>query len=138
MRVFVLDTSAILTLLNDEDGQEEVTSLLDQVPDGSAVIHSPFMALMELEYLLLRKTSNEETQYLLALVQAWRLQKVESDETWGHLTAEVKAVTSLSVADAWIAALALLRDARLVHKDPEFEGVPGLQMLTLPYKVLSD
>ena len=138
MSVFVLDTSAILTLLNDEDGQEEVTSLLDQVRDGAAVIYLPFMALMELEYLLLRKASAEKTQYLLALVQAWRLQKVESDETWRHLAAEVKAVTSLSVADAWIAALALLHDACLVHKDPEFEGVPRLQMLTLPYKVLGD
>jgi len=138
MSVFVLDTSAILTLLNDEDGQEEVISLLDQARDGAAVIYLPFMALMELEYLLLRKASHEETQYLLALVQAWRLQKVESDETWGHRAAKVKAVTSLSVADAWIAALALLHDARLVHKDPEFEGVPGLQMLTLPYKVLGD
>ena len=138
MSVFVLDTSAILTLLNDEDGQEEVISLLDQARDAAAVIYLPFMALMELEYLLLRKASHEETQYLLALIQAWRLQKVESDETWRHRAAEVKAVTSLSVADAWIAALALLHDARLVHKDPEFEGVPGLQMLTLPYKVLGD
>jgi len=47
----------------------------------------------------------------------------------------VKAKTSLSVADAWIASLALLHQAELVHKDPEFESVPDLPMTKLPYKV---
>ncbi|MBI1878518.1 MAG: hypothetical protein HYR94_09875 [Chloroflexi bacterium] len=46
----------------------------------------------------------------------------------------MKAQSSLSVADAWNASLALWRNAQLVHKDPEYEQVLHLQMLTLPYK----
>ena len=34
--------------------------------------------------------------------------------------ARIKARSGLSVADAWIAATAVVRDAVLVHKDPEF------------------
>ncbi|MGQ9626940.1 MAG: PIN domain-containing protein [Anaerolineae bacterium] len=132
MSAFVLDTSAILTVLNGEEGLETVVSLLAQARNGEAIIYLPFMALMEMEYLTLRRASPEETQYLLTLVKAWPVQPIESGEEWRHLAAEVKARTPLSVADAWIAALALLYHAQLVHKDPEFEQVPELSALALP------
>ena len=135
MTTFVLDTSAILTVLNQEDGEEEVVSLLDAAKKQQAMIFLPFMALMELEYLLLRKISPEETDYLLTLVRAWPVQIPESSEEWRHKAAQVKAQTPLSVADAWIASLALLREAEMVHKDPEYDKVPNLLMLKLPYKV---
>ncbi|MHB8167515.1 MAG: PIN domain-containing protein [Sulfuricella sp.] len=46
----------------------------------------------------------------------------------------IKAVHPLSLADAWIAASALELGATLVHKDPEFESLPGLIEERLPYK----
>lgn len=48
--------------------------------------------------------------------------------------AEVKACYPMSLADAWIAAAAILTDATLVHKDPEFENLSSLPQLRLPYK----
>jgi predicted nucleic acid-binding protein len=135
MRAFVLDTSAILTVLNQEDGLETVVELLDKAKTGQATVYLPFMALMELEYLLLRKISAEETEYLLTLVQAWPVQVVESSEEWRRQAATMKAQTLLSVADAWSASLALWRNAQLVHKDPEYEQIPRLLILTLPYKI---
>lgn len=134
MKSFVLDTSAILTVLNQEDGAETVVSLLDEAREGQIMVYLPFVALMELEYLLLRTISAEETRYLLALVKVWPAQIVESDEDWRHQAAVIKAKTPLSVADAWNAALALSRDAQLVHKDPEYEKVPHLPVLPLSYK----
>ncbi|MBI1878519.1 MAG: PIN domain-containing protein, partial [Chloroflexi bacterium] len=83
----MLDTSAILTVLNQEDGLETVIALLDQARAGQATIYLPFIALMELEYLLLRKISAEETEYLLTVVQAWPVQVVESSEEWRHQAA---------------------------------------------------
>ena len=50
-----------------------------------------------------------------------------------ELAAEVKALHPLSLADAWIAASAILAQAELVHKDPEFRTL-DLAQLTLPYK----
>lgn len=134
MTLFVLDTSAILTVLAQEEGLETVLSLFDQAREGQAIVYIPFMALMELEYLLLRKVSAKETQQVLALIQSWPAAIVESDADWRHLAATVKASTPLSVADAWNAALALREGAYLVHKDPEYEEVKGLQGLKLPYK----
>jgi predicted nucleic acid-binding protein len=47
--------------------------------------------------------------------------------------AELKARYPISLADAWIAAAALLEQADLVHKDPEFEVIVAPQ-LRLPYQ----
>ena len=138
MTAFVLDTSAIFTELNGEDGTETVVALLEQARAGQTVVYLPFMALMEMEYLLLRATIPEDTCYLLTMVKAWPVQQVESDEEWRHQAAEIKSTTSLSVADAWNAALARVRSAQLVHKDPEFDQVPRLPALALPYKTKSE
>ena len=134
MAAFVLDTSAVLTILNREDGLDTVLVLLDRAKDLQDVLYLPFMALMELEYLLLRSLSPEETMAVLALVRAWPVQVLESSEEWRHQAAMTKSQTPLSVADAWIASLALLHHAQLIHKDPEFEQVPNLPMVKLPYK----
>jgi ribonuclease VapC len=64
--------------------------------------------------------------------------RVDSTVALGLLAGELKAKHRLSVADAWIAALARERNATLVHKDPEFEPVEDtLKMLKLPYKAIS-
>lgn len=134
MAVFILDTSAVLTLLNREDGLDAFLTLLDKAKDGQATLFLPFMVLMELEYLLLRKMSAEETLAILMLVSAWPVQIQESTEEWRYQAAQIKARSPLSVADSWVASLAIIYQAELVHKDPEFEQVPGLAMVKLPYR----
>ena len=47
---------------------------------------------------------------------------------------EIKAKNNLSVVDSWVAATAFLLKAILVHKDPEFEQLPYIEQLILPYK----
>jgi predicted nucleic acid-binding protein len=66
----------------------------------------------------------------LRLPIVWQHETVELLE----LAAEVKARFPVSLADAWIAAAALLMDAVLLHKDPEFERIDGLKQELLPYK----
>ena len=135
MSRYVLDTSAVLTVLNDEEGAETVLRLLEAARSGGeVVIHLPFMALMELEYLNLRQHSQGETQGVLNLVEAWPVEIEHSTEEWRHEAARVKATGPVSVADAWICSLACLLDAELVHKDPEYDAVPDLRALQLPYK----
>ncbi len=58
----------------------------------------------------------------------------ESTPEWRHEAARVKATSRLSLADAWVSSLAILYRGQLIHKDPEFDQVDGLEMLRLPYK----
>ena len=120
---FVLDTSAIMRLLLDEPGAEEVARILE----GDQTVALPFVVLMEVRYVLLRKLHPDRVDQLLATLRASGADVRESSPSWGVAAAHVKARGGLSFADAWIAALALLRGAVLVHRDPEFEGVEGLQ-----------
>lgn len=134
MSVYVLDTSALLTVLNNEPGVEAVLDVLEAARTGEARVYLPFMALMELEYMSLRQRSREATQGILTLVEAWPVEIEESTQEWRHEAARAKAVASISLADAWMCSLACLLGAELVHKDPEYDGVPGLRALQLPYK----
>jgi predicted nucleic acid-binding protein len=87
---------------------------------------------MEVDYILRRQLSGTEVERTIATLREWPVAIIESSGEWGRQAALVKSRGGLSLADAWIAALALLQDAELVHKDPEFDGVEGLRALKLP------
>ena len=133
MSAYVLDTSALLTLRDDEPGADRVAHLLAQAQRGEAQVLGCFVSLMELLYRVWRDES--EVAGRLAYEQCLAL-PIE----WVHETpellvkaAEIKAGHPLSLADAWIAATAALAHAALVHKDPEFSVLPLPQEL-LPLK----
>jgi predicted nucleic acid-binding protein len=126
---YVFDTSAIMSVLYREDGGQQVEDLFD----GDDELLMPFISVMEVQYKLLRDRP-ESANELMATLASWPAQTVESDPVWREGAAIVKARGKLSVADAWVASLALMQDAVLVHKDPEFDAVPDLKHLRLPYK----
>ena len=82
---------------------------------------------MEIQYTLLRRLARAQVEQIVATLRAWPVEIVESDHAWGSLAAQVKSRGGLSLADAWIAALALQRDFTLLHQDPEFDSVPDLR-----------
>jgi len=130
---YVLDTSAVLAVLLAEPGYEKVTEILAQADgDGDQDVLLPFMALMEMQYRLLRDLPSGDALAAVRLVEAWPVKVVESGPLWRQRAAGLKSRGGLSVADAWIASLALLHDAQLVHKDPEFDTVKGLRSHRLP------
>lgn len=140
MTLYVLDTSAVLAFLADEPGAERVAELLQAAPPDAGAeplasrVLLPFMALMEVDYLTRRRIGPAEARRVLQLVRSWPATIVESDVRWRHEAARIKSTSSLSVADAWICSLALLHDAALVHKDPEYDDVEGLRAERLPYR----
>ncbi len=120
---YVLDTSALMRLLLDEPGAEEVQLIVE----GDEPVALPFMALMETEYTLLRRLPRPRVDQIVTTLRAWPVEIVESYPEWGRQAAQVKTRGGLSLGDAWIASLALQRDAMLVHQDPEFDSVPDLR-----------
>ena len=134
MSAYLLDTSALLTLRGNEAGAARVAALLADASAGGAVCHGCFISLMEVLY---RVWKNEgEAAGREAYAACLNLPIIWSHESPALLerAASLKAAYPLSLADAWIAAAALELDATLVHKDPEFENLPGLSEERLPYK----
>ena len=128
MAGYVLDTSALMAILLDEVGADAV----HEVIFGPERVRLPFVVLMEVESKFLQRKP-EIAEESLSILDAWPVYVVESYYTWSRRAAQVKAEGKLSFADAWVASLALMHDAELVHKDPEFDGVPSLKQMRLPY-----
>lgn len=128
---YLLDTSAVLTLLEDEEGAERVEKLLRQEQ-----ILLPFLVLLETYYITLQKQSEAVADRRYALLKQlpvtilWNM-----DEPTMLTAARFKAHHHISLADSLFAAFALSQEAILVHKDPEFEALATLvQQEALPYK----
>ena len=133
MKRFTLDTSALLTLRDDEPGADRVAEVLKLADAGKVKCYGCFITLMEVMYRVWRdenKTAGQLAhQQCLAPPIIW----MHSDDSLLAKSAEFKALHSLSLADAWIAACASEQGAVLVHKDPEFSPLPIAQEL-LPLK----
>ena len=129
MAGYVLDTSAMITYLYDEQGADTV----EEIFLSEEEVFAPFIAIMEVRYKLLRDFGKDGSAEPLDVLFGWPMKIVESYAEWGEAAAAVKAPGRISLGDAWVAALTLLQDATLVHKDPEFEGVPDLRVVQLPY-----
>jgi len=117
---FVLDTSAVFCLKDNEEGAEVVKKILEQAGKERRVYVS-FVSLTEYFYVVYRESSREEAYRAYLELKMLPLQIVESDEPLRLTAGEIKANFSMSFADAWVAATAEHLQAELVHKDSEFE-----------------
>jgi predicted nucleic acid-binding protein len=129
--VFVLDTSALMTFIEQEDGAERVKEILQKSP-----VILPWLSILEAVYISQRELGEEEALTRYALLRQLKANIIwEADEALLLRAARIKATHRLSLADAVIAAIAAQNQATLVHKDPEFEQLQDvLEMEFLPYK----
>ena len=131
---FVLDTSALLCLKENEPGASDVEGILRQHGKKGSVFIS-FISIMELAYILEQEQGEAAAREGVLQLKQLPLEVVESDEPLGLAAARIKAGHTLSVADAWIAATAERLSATLVHKDPEFTPLAKvIKLKTLPLK----
>jgi len=128
---YVLDTSALLTLIEDESGAERVEHLLTHEQ-----VLLPYLVLLETYYVTQQERGQGEADRRYALIRHLSATILwEMDEPTLIGAARLKTVHHLSLADALIAAFAIQRRAILVHKDPEFESLADQVTLeALPYK----
>ena len=133
MKRYLLDTSALLALRDNEAGADQVAEILYQAQQAKAQCFGCFMSLMEVFYRVWKDENEQEGRLAYQQCLSLPIEWVHENRTLLEKAAEIKAVHQLSLADAWIAATALLQGALLVHKDPEFATL-GCQQIVLPYK----
>lgn len=133
MKRFVLDTSALLTLRDDEPGADRVAEILGLALAGKVKCFGCFMSLMEVFYRVWRDEDRAAGQLAYHQCLALPIEWLQSSDALLAKAAEYKASYPLSIADAWIAACASEQGATLLHKDPEFKPLPVVQE-SLPLK----
>ena len=117
---YVLDTSALLALRDDEPGAERVHRVIDAARKHRASVYVSFMTRMELLYRISASEGGEAAAAALRLLDTLPLHWVTCEPSILTESARIKQRGGLSVADAWIAATAVVHSAVLMHKDPEF------------------
>lgn len=130
MKRYLLDTSALLTLRDDEPGADRVAALLQSADTNCQCC---FMTRMEVLYRVWKDEGELAGKLALQQCLALPMQWIEYSDDLLLRAAELKAHNSLSVADAWMVAAAMNEHAVLVHNDPEFDGLDLLQE-PLPYR----
>ncbi|MFZ5822469.1 MAG: PIN domain-containing protein [Chloroflexota bacterium] len=128
---FVLDTSAIFTLIEDEDGSDRVEQVLRE---SEAIVS--WVALMEMMYISRQEKSEETALKRYATIKQMGITILwDANEPLLLKAAHLKADHRISFADAIVAATAIHQKAILLHKDPEYEAIRSqVEMEALPYK----
>lgn len=133
MKKFVLDTSALFSLIEEEAGKERVAQILRKEE-----FILPFVTLLEVHYITQQEQGLSEADRRYAILK-------QSNVLWSFdeptllTAARLKAQNRISFADSMIAAVAIQNHAILVHKDPEYEALNDqLEMEALPYKIKHD
>ena len=134
MKHYLLDTSALLTLRDDEQGAELVAKILMQAEAGKVTVFGCFMTLMEVLYRVWKDENEVEGKLAYAQCKSLPIVWIHESTELLEQASEIKANYQLSLADAWIAASAVLQGACLVHKDPESEVIDSIEKKLLPYR----
>jgi len=122
MRRYCLDTSALLTLRDDEPGAERVAQILEAPVRCVAC----YLTRMEVLYRVWKNEGERAGRLAYEQLLALPIDWIEASESLLLQAAKIKASNALSLADSWIAAAAMASEATLLHKDPEFRLIDGL------------
>ncbi|MFZ9947698.1 MAG: PIN domain-containing protein [Vulcanococcus sp.] len=120
--LLLLDTSALLTLRDNEPGADRVERALS----GSQQCYACFLTRMDVLYRVWKDEGESSGRLAYEQLKALPLQWIEASEPLLAAAGGIKARHPLSVADAWIAAAAQQVGATLLHKDPQFRAVADL------------
>lgn len=134
MKHYLLDTSALLTLRDDEQGADDVALILKQAEAGKVKVFGCFMTLMEILYRVWKDENEVAGKLAYAQCKSLPIEWAHESTELLEQASKIKATHSLSLADAWIAASAVLQEACLIHKDPEFHSLGFIKQKQLPYK----
>jgi uncharacterized protein len=131
----VLDTSAILCVLEDEPGADVVEERLTAAQARQIQLGASCVSLVEVYYKAHQSEGQQNARKLITTVKSWPVEFIYPDETLCLVAGEMKALFPVSFADAFVAATAREAKAVLFHKDPEFESLRGtVKLRALPYK----
>jgi len=132
---WVLDSFAVLALLQGEAGSDDVLAVLQEAQTGAARVIMTWVNVGEVVYIVERRWGRDRAHQVLGMLEATALEITDVDRDLALGAAAIKAKNSVAYADAFAAALAISQDATLMTGDPEFQSLEDpVQIHWLPAK----
>lgn len=119
----ILDSYAILTYLQGEEGAARVKEIFQAAQSGEIAVYLPLINLGEILYIVERKRGLEEAHRTLSALRQLPLTILPANEDNVLAAAHIKAQFPISYADAFVIAAAHRLDAKILTGDPEFDAV---------------
>ncbi|HEY1265516.1 MAG TPA: type II toxin-antitoxin system VapC family toxin [Terriglobales bacterium] len=132
-RAYVLDSNAVLDLLQEGKGGRRVKQLLAAALQPGTLILMSVLNLGEVLYILWQQQGEEAAQRAIASLAGVPIQLVAVELVQAFQAAEIKARHKIPYVDCIAAALAMERQATLVTSDRDFEKLGRrVQVMWLP------
>lgn len=127
MATKVLDSWALLAFFEDEPAAEEVENLLVKAEVGTHKLLLGVVNWAEIYYATMRKVSQDVAEQKAREIAGLSIEivPVDADLRLVLQAAIYKATKKLSLADAFAAALAKVRNAELITGDADFKQLEG-------------
>lgn len=123
IKKYVLDSYAIFSYLEGEEGAEIVADILKEGINDKAEIFFSVINWGEVYYILLREQGNKVADLVLKTIERYPIKIIDVEKTITLEAAKIKAFNKMSYADAFAAALTKEKKASLVTGDAEFKTV---------------
>lgn len=120
---YVLDSFALLAYLQKERFSSHVLEIIEAAQANTARLWLSIINYGEIVYIIERGFGLETAQKTIALIDQLPITVVEADRRLTFDAAHIKANYSISYADAFSAALAIVKEAAVVTADPEFKKI---------------
>ncbi len=118
---YVLDSYAILALLNNESGAARVEALLQQAKNVEVTLSISLINLGEIAYIIERRWGQAKLRTVLAYLEETSLNIMPASKERVLAAANIKAHYPMAYADAFAAALGKELSATLLTGNPEFQ-----------------
>ena len=120
-RELVLDTWPVMEWLKDTSGvASRLDELLERSEAGGIELAISRITVGEIFYVTARQYGLEYAEQLRELIKQWPVSIVEATESRVLSAARLKARHTISYADAFVAALAIERNAAVLTGDKDF------------------
>ena len=129
MKKIVLDSYAILTFYQDENGAEEVEKLLNTAQGGGLWACISEINLGEVYYQTIRRQGLPAARKHLEQFYALPVEVIAPSSEIILTASEIKAHYAISYADCFTAATALKYSASIITGDAEFKKIEHLVKL---------
>jgi len=133
---FVFDSYALIGYLENESFSDQVQHILTQANKRDFRLYMHTIHIGEVYYITLREQGKSLADLAYARIKALPIKTIDRiDEELLLTAAGLKAKYSISYADSFAAALAMIKNCPLLTGDPEFtplekQGIISIEWLT--------